>query len=181
MRKRLLGGRGLDLLPANVNESTTGLQQVENLGGHQLALHPVERLSERRVPKPAQARRQFLRPQPEPPCVSHILHRGRPDRLVDHASVGVHTDNLSEQASKPQRHRAGAAAHVDQTGRPVQVSLGGECIAQSRRGRNPGPAVEPPAATEQAPIPRPPPRPPPPPLSSTPSPHAQAPPTGPPP
>lgn len=97
MRKRLLGGRSLDLLPANVNEGATGLQHVEHLGGHQLAVHPVEGLGERRAPKGAQARRQFLRPQPQPPCIGQVPLGGQPGRLSDYPSIGVYTDDLGEQ------------------------------------------------------------------------------------
>lgn len=80
-----------------VLEGATMLQHDEDPGGHQLAVHPVEGLGERGVPKGAQARRQCLRPQPQPPLVGQLPPGGQPGRLFDHASIGVYTDDLGEE------------------------------------------------------------------------------------
>jgi hypothetical protein len=97
----MLGRRRLDLLPANMNESATRLQHVENSGRYQLAVHPVEGLGERRISKDTQAGRKLLCQQPEPLCVGQVLHSGRTDRLVDHAPISVNTYDLGEQISQP--------------------------------------------------------------------------------
>ena len=101
---------------ADEHERPARLKELEHPLGHDITVHPMERLREGRVTECAKTRGQRFSSRMDPPRMVDSTLGGEPLGLQEHPGIGIDADYLREQLSKEQRDRARPATDVDEAG-----------------------------------------------------------------